>query len=168
MVLSTLDEKDIIIVSRIAEHPDLSQAELAAAVGMSQPSVNARIHKLKAKGVIATKVGVELEKTGMTLVRVDFAANNAEEILNKMKDCSFFVNGFIMSGKLNASIFIVGTTLKKIEHIIDRHLRVNDEIKDIEMNVVVGTSKPYICSVNFAQSRKRECGTKDCTTCMLC
>ena len=62
-----------------------------------------------------------------------------------------------MSGNNNASILIVGHDLKKIDSIVNRHLRVDPDIKDINMSVVVSTAKPFICNVDIAREQHELC-----------
>jgi Lrp/AsnC family transcriptional regulator, leucine-responsive regulatory protein len=161
-----LDDKDAIIVSRSVRDPDVSQAELAQDLGISQPSVNVRVNKLKKRGILSQTMGIEFNRTNMSLARVDFTATHASEILKGLKECSFFVNGFIMSGTNNTSILVVGHDLKKIESIVNKHLRANPNVKDIQMNVVVTSAKPFVCSIDPERETKEEC--QDLNSCDGC
>ncbi len=161
-----LDAKDATILSLYTKQPDISQAELARLLKISQPSVNARISKLKAKGILASTHGIEFNKTSLYLLRVDFTAPNAQQVLDTMKHCSFFVNGFIMSGKTNTSIFIVGHSLEKIETIINEHLRTKPDIKDITTSIIVSAAKPFICSIDIEKEEHEGCKNKG--SCKVC
>ena len=161
-----IDDKDSTIMSLIMSHPDISQSEIAQMVKMSQPSVNARVHKLMEKGILARSIGIDFTKANVYLARVDFTAAHAESILNELKHCSFFVNGFIMSGKHNASIMVVGYSLRKIETIIDKNLRTRQDIKDIVMSVVVSASKPFVCEIDLDKEQQEEC--QDASSCDDC
>jgi len=158
-----VDDRDAKILSMFANNPEVSQTELAEALKLSQPSVNARVQKLKKKGLLSLIAGIELNKTDMYMARVDFTTSNAEKVLQELMKCSFFVNGFIMSGSNNVSVFIVGYDLKKIESIISKHLRSNPDIKDINMSVVVSSAKPFIYSVDI--EKEHSCETESCVTC---
>ena len=52
-----MDEKDRRILSLLRENPEIRQREIARLVGISQPSVGARIKKLKERGLISYVVG---------------------------------------------------------------------------------------------------------------
>ncbi len=158
-----VDERDAVILSMFAKNPEVSQTDLAEALKLSQPSINARVQKLKKKGLLSLTAGIEFNKTDMYMARVDFTAPNSEEILSQLQNCSFFVNGFIMSGSNNVSVFIVGHDLQRIENIISMHLRSNPDIKDINMSVVVSSAKPFIYSVDIEKEENSDC--ENCDKC---
>lgn len=144
-----LDERDLKIISWFMKDPNISQNEIAERLKLSQPSVNARIKKLKDKAVLNLNVGVEFNKSNLFLSRVDFTAKDPHHVLQRLKNCTYFVNGFIMSGKNNVSIFIVNSDLRKIETIINEQLRGDDQISDINVSIVVSTAKDFIFGLNF-------------------
>ena len=162
-----LDDKDVKLFTLVMINPDISQAELAKALKISQPSVNVRLRKLKDRGILAQSVGIEFNKTGLVMGRVDFASAEAKEIMDTLKGCSFFVNGFITSGTKNASILIVADDLKKIEAIVNEHIRNNPAISEIDMSVVVSSSKPFVFSVNLEQGKHPICHEESCKDCPL-
>ena len=161
-----IDSKDVKILSAFMRNPDVSQSELAELLKISQPSVNVRVRKLKERGLLTNTIGIEFNKTAMYMVRVDFTATHAQKILELLRPCSFFVNGFVMSGKNNVSILIVGHDLKKVETIINTHLRTNTDIKDITTSVVVSTIKPFVYSVDLEREQHEEC--KNVGSCDQC
>jgi len=161
-----VDDKDIRIIAAFMKDPDVSQAELARSLHLSQPSINQRVQKLKRAGLLVHNVGIEFSKANTYMVRVDFTAKNASAILDYLKACSFFVNGFLLSGKNNVSILIIGHDLKKVETIINTHLRINPDVQDITTSVVVGCAKPFVFSVDIEHEQHDACQNKDsCETC---
>ena len=52
------DAKDKIIISMYAEDPDVSQETIGKKVNLSQPSVAARIAKLKEAGALSSQLGI--------------------------------------------------------------------------------------------------------------
>ncbi|MFQ6056084.1 MAG: winged helix-turn-helix transcriptional regulator, partial [Methanosarcinales archaeon] len=103
-----LDNKDREILSLLEKNPELSQKEISTKIGLSQPSVSARLYKLKKKGVLSFTVGVNFKKVNLYLAKVDVSANNTLDILNIFKDCPYFLNGLITSGKNNLCLFFAG------------------------------------------------------------
>ena len=81
-----IDDKDVQLFSLYIKNPDISQTELAKSLNISQPSINARVYKLKKKGILASTVGIEFNKSDLYLTRIDFTASNAEDILNELKN----------------------------------------------------------------------------------
>jgi len=163
-----LNDKDVIILNTFMKNPEVSQSELAKVLKLSQPSVNARIQKLKQQGLLSDQYGIDTNKADMSLARVDCTASNAKELLDHLNQCSFFVNGFTLSGVHNVSIFMVAHSLKKIESIVDKHLRCNPNVKNIEMSVVVSATNPFICQIDLEKEQHESCQNPgSCDTCRL-
>lgn len=161
-----LDHRDIKILSWFMEDPHVSQSEIATRLKLSQPSVNFRIHKLKQRGMLNFQTGLSLNKTGLFMARIDFTAKNAPEVLKQIKQCEFFVNGFTMSGKRNVSVQLVNTDLKKIDEIVNLHIRSRDDINNIDVQVIVNAANDFLFSVNLDKEGHEHCykvgGCKDC------
>ena len=149
-----LDQKDMKIVSWVMANPFISQNEIAETLNLSQPSVNARLKKLKQSGVLHIDAGMNLKGSKLVLVRVDFTAKNSEMVFKRMKLCPFFVNGFSMAGKNNVSLFLVHENLQKIDEIVTDNLRNDHDISDISINVVVNAVNDFLFKVNLEQEIK--------------
>src|SRR3989344_3486729 len=139
-----LDDKDIHILSYYMENPMMSQNDIAEKLKLSQPSVFVRIQKLKKKGFLNYNIGIDFNKTNLFLARIDLTSKNPNALLSEMKKCPFFVNGFVLSGENNVSIMLVHEDLKKIDDIVNTHLRDFPSVTNVKMNVVVSSSKDYI------------------------
>lgn len=161
-----IDDRDVVILTHLMKDPDVSQSDLAKTLKLSQPSINARVRKLKEKGVLEIVAGLDANKARVSMVRVDFTCSDADKLLASLQHCSFFVNGFQMSGTRNVSIYLIGEDLTKIEQIIKMYLRSDPRIDNIEVSVVVGTIKPFICSVDLAKEHSHPCS--DPTSCEHC
>ncbi|MBS3059904.1 MAG: Lrp/AsnC family transcriptional regulator [DPANN group archaeon] len=150
-----LDDRDVKILTWMMENPGISQADIAERLKVSQPSVNARIQKLTRTGMLNHHVGLSFTNSGLFLARVDLTASNPNMFLEKMRKCSFFVNGFIMSGKNNVSVFLVSEGLKKIDEIITNHIRSEEGVSDINVNVVVSASNDFLFKLNLVSEVQR-------------
>lgn len=144
-----IDSRDAKIISWYMENPHISQSEISKRLKLSQPSVNVRVQKLIKKGILKFNVGMDLRKSNLFACRVDFTSKTPNETLEKLKSCSFFVNGFIMSGKNNVSIFLVNEDLKKIDEIINEYIRSDPNISDINVNVIVYSAKDFLFRINM-------------------
>ncbi len=163
-----IDDKDIKLMTLLMKEEDISQSELAEKLRLSQPSINVRVRKLKERGVLAEGVGLDAQKANISMVRVDFTCNDSDRILNILKNCSFFVNGFLMSGTRNVSVFLIGEDLGKIEQIVKRYLRNNAAVSNIEVNVVVNIAKQFICSVDLEKEHSSACSNPhSCDDCNI-
>jgi Lrp/AsnC family leucine-responsive transcriptional regulator len=163
-----LDKRDRAILSMLEENPEMSQSDIAEKLKISQPSVSARMHKLKQKGALAHVVGMNLKKVDLYMAKVDVIANNTSSVLDIFKDCPYFLNGLIVSGKHNLCLFFVGEDIATLEAIVDGHLRSNPHVRGAEVSIVIAPMKDLILPIrmNFEFSNMppcgNECNCKDC------
>ena len=164
------DKRDREILSLLEKNPEMSQNDIAEKLKISQPSVSARIHKLKQKGALAHVVGMNLRKVDLYMAKVDVIASNTSSILEIFKDCPYFLNGFIVSGKHNLCLFFVGEDIATLEAIVDGHLRNNPLVKSAEVSIVITPVKDLILplKMNFDFSDSPPCGNGcNCRDCQL-
>ena len=162
------DKRDREILSLLEKSPEMSQNEIAEKLKISQPSVSARIHKLKQKGALAHVVGMNLKKVNLYMAKVDVMASNTSSVLDIFKDCPYFLNGLIVSGNHNLCLFFIGEDIATLEAIVDGHLRSNPLVKSAEVSIVITPVKDLIMPLrmNFDFSDVPPCGNgcncKDC------
>ncbi len=161
-----LDEKDRKIVSLFERDPDVSQVEIAEQVGLSQPTVGARIGKLKQAGVISTVAGMNLVKVGLKLAKVDVTARNSVDVLRQFRACPCFLNGFVVSGKENLSLFFIAEDVSTIDSIVDKHIRGHPAVTDVDLGIIITTINDLIMPVKLSveKSDLTPCGI-DCKAC---
>jgi Lrp/AsnC family leucine-responsive transcriptional regulator len=163
-----LDKRDREILSLLEQYPEMSQSDMAEKLKISQPSVSARIHKLKQKGALSHVVGMNLKKVNLYMAKVDVIANNTSSVLDIFKDCPYFLNGLIVSGRNNLCLFFIGEDIATLEAIVDGHLRSNPLVKSAELCIVITTMKDFIMPIkmNFDYSSTPPCGNgcncRDC------
>lgn len=162
-----LDERDNTILTLLQKDPNVSQEEIAKKIKLSQPSVGARIKKLQQKGVLNTIHGINFRVVDLELAKIDITATDTAAIIKEFKDCPFFLNALITSGKHNLCLFFMATNLKRLEGIVNNHLRGNQKVKDIEMNIVISTAKDFVLplSVDFENKKQVDC-EQDCVKCI--
>lgn len=164
-----LDKRDREILSLLEHYPEISQSDMAEKLKISQPSISARIHKLKQKGALSHVVGMNLKKVNLYMAKVDVVANNTSSVLDIFKDCPYFLNGLIVSGRNNLCLFFVGEDISTLEAIVDGHLRSNPLVKSAELSIVITTMKDFVMPIkmNFDFSSTPPCGNgcncKDCS-----
>lgn len=161
-----LDDKDRKIVSLFERNPDISQVDIAEQVGLSQPTVGARICKLKQSGVISATAGMNLIKVGLKLAKVDITTKNSISVLSQFKECPCFLNGFVVSGKENLSLFFIAEDISTIEAIIDKHIRGHPSVMDVDLGIIITTVNDLVLPVklNVEKGDKTPCGL-DCKEC---
>ena len=93
----------------------------------------------------------------LSLAKVDVCTTSTTEVINEFKDCPFFVNALITSGKYNLCLFFTATNLRRLEGIVNHHLRGNPKVKELDLNIVISTAKDFIHPLNIDYSKKPNC-----------
>jgi Lrp/AsnC family transcriptional regulator, leucine-responsive regulatory protein len=154
-----LDERDDVILQMLQRDPSVSQEEIAKKLKLSQPSVWARIRNLKDKGLMKNIVGVNFKTVDLDLAKVDVSATDTQAVIDEFKNCPYFVNALVTSGRFNLCLFFTGTNLKDIEGIVNHHLRGDPKVKEVELNIVIATAKDFVLPLSFDCTNKKQ---KDC------
>ena len=155
-----LDSKDKIIISMYAEDPYVSQESIAKKVNLSQPSVAARIAKLKEGGALASQLGINPLKMGLYLAKVDISSTRPDEILGMFRGCPYFANGFTISGKNNLCLLFFSESIATLESIVNGHIRSNPSVSDVDFNIVITSERDYIVPsvMSFEHRDRPPCG----------
>jgi len=162
----TIDEIDREILSNLSEDPEISQAELSHRLKISQPAVSLRIRKLEEKGVLARLIGTDIKKAQLFLAKVDLTANNVPKVLESLEKCPLYLNCFLTSGRHNMTCLLIGENMRSIMSCIDSRLRQNLPVENIEFDMIVTPTRPFIVPVKPKMEKKAvtPCGA-DCSTC---
>ena len=144
-----IDKKDRTILSLTYGDQEISQEQIAKKLHISQPSVASRIRKLKERGLIEQIIGLNLNKVGLKVAMVRLATTNTEKILNMFRDCPFFLNGFIVSGKENLVLLLVGNDMASLESIIDSHIRPDKDVQSVDFDVIITSIKDFVIPINI-------------------
>lgn len=142
--LFELDEKDKVILEILEKNPEVSQNEIAKLVGLSQPSVGARIKKMKDLGIINHTYGVNIRNPGLYILKVDVKCRQPRELLRLFEGCPFFLNGFIVAGNRNLTMMFIGEDLSTLEAIVDQHIRPSPDVYDIDVGIVVRAERDTV------------------------
>jgi DNA-binding Lrp family transcriptional regulator len=140
----------------IQKNPNISQDEIAKKIKLSQPSVGARIRKLQEKGILYTINGVNFKKVDLFLAKVDVSTTDTSAVIDEFRDCPFFINALVTSGRFNITLFLISTDLKRLEGMVNHHLRGNPKIKDIESNIVITTAKDLVFPLNIDYDNEKQ------------
>jgi DNA-binding Lrp family transcriptional regulator len=161
-----LDDKDRKIISIFEQDPEASQSDIAQQVSLSQPTVGARIQKLRQSGALESSAGIDLKKMGLNLAKVDLTTRSSIDIVNQFKGCPYFLNGMIVSGRENLCLFFVAEDIATIEAIVDKHLRSNPSVSSVELGIVISQVYDMVQPVKMSieKSDKPRCGC-DCSEC---
>jgi len=163
-----IDSKDREVITILTENPEISQKEIAEKINLTQPSVAMRLKKLKEMGAIEFSCGINPSKLGLYIAKVDIATADTNRVINMFRDCPYFLNGFILSGKNNVCLFFAGEDIPTLEAIVNGHIRPIEEVESVELNVVISTTKGLITPVKMqikevdAQPCRIDIECKDC------
>lgn len=142
--LFELDDKDKVILEVLEKSPEISQNEIAKKIGLSQPSVGARIKKMKQMGIINYIYGVNMKEPGLYIIKVDVKCRQPREILKLFEGCPFFLNGFIIAGNRNLTLMFIGEDLSTLEAIVDQHIRPSSDVHDIDVGIMVRAERDTV------------------------
>ena len=110
---------------------------------------------------------MDFKTVDLHLAKVDVSATDTQSIIDEFKDCPYFINALITSGKFNVCLFFTGVSLKDIEGIVNHHLRGNSKVKDIEMNIIISTAKNFVLPLNVDCTNKNQLNCpQDCKKCI--
>lgn len=162
----SLDEKDKKIIALYEKDPEIAQVDIAEQVGLSQPSVGARINKLRQSGILSTAIGMNFKQVGLNLAKVEVNTKNSIEIINQFKNCPYFLNGLIVSGQENLCLFFIAEDISTIEAIVDGHLRSNPSVMSVDLGIIISPINDMILPVKMGVDRSQDtpCGAI-CSTC---
>lgn len=163
-----MDDKDKTIISMYSADSDVSQDAIAKVIRLSQPSVAARVARLKASGALEASVGINPLKMGLYLAKVDLASTRPNEIIDMFLGCPYFANGFSVSGRHNLSLFFFSESVTTLESIVNGHIRSHPSVSDVDFNIVIASVKDYVIPVTLKpkHSTKPPCGVAlNCSAC---
>ena len=162
------DDKDKIIITMLSEDPIVSQDEMAERAGLSQPSVAARVKKLREAGALDTLVGINPFRLSLQVAKVDVTTTNPSKVLTLFNECPYFLNGMIVSGKSNLTLFFAAERISTLEAIVDNHLRNLPDVTDVDFNMVIFPAKKMVMPVKLSWGKKEKCSHQVRGACKSC
>ena len=152
MIDIRLDEIDRRIMELLQKDPFLSQNEIAKRVELSQPSVSARIKRLKEKGFLAFTVGVNIKKTGLHVAKVEF---NKEKHIEECSYCPYIL-GVVETEDIK-TIYVVGEDFSSMESMVKKRFSRKD------LKAVVGAYPDFVMPLKMEDNGG--CEGCDCGEC---
>ena len=161
-----IDDVDKKILFVLHKNPDISQTDVAKRLKISQPAVSLRINKLKGKGVLEHLIGIDVKKAQLFLAKIDIVTTNTQQVLDFLNKCPLYFNSFLISGKHNLTILLIGENVRSLMSCVDCHLRCNPIIKEMEFNLVIAPVRNFIVPITPILDKKKitPC-EKDCNNC---
>jgi DNA-binding Lrp family transcriptional regulator len=144
-----IDGDDRKILSLVQKNSNITQAEIATSINKIQPAVGARLLKLERKRLLSTQFGINLSTTRIPMALVRMYAKHSKQILNSIECCPNVLNAFTTLGRTNLTVILAGSSIEKLEDIVEQHFRSNPEIKHVEMAVVMEPINDTILPVDL-------------------
>ncbi|MFX1236163.1 MAG: Lrp/AsnC family transcriptional regulator [Promethearchaeota archaeon] len=160
-----LDDIDKKIIALLQKDPNITHSQIAERVGRSQPTIGARLKKLKKSGVLNVNAGLNLRVLDVYLSIVRLKTENPSEIVGMAEHCPFIANCFKSSGDYNMILFLVSTNLEKLYGLVNSHFRNKEQIDDVNMEIVVEIARDYIVPVNLELQEQLDPGSGECVYC---
>ncbi len=162
-----IDDKDRIILEMLERNPEVSQNEIAKVVGLSQPSVGSRIKKLRELGIVDHCYGINVRNTSLYLMKVDVKCRNPKDILERFAECPYFLNGFVVAGERNLTLFFIGEELTTLEAIVDKHIRSDPNVYNAETGIVIRAQRDAVMPMKMKVERREKapCMDGSCSDC---
>lgn len=152
MVVSILelDGNDKKIISLLQQDPEMDFSVISKNTGLSEVAVEARIIKLKRKGLLVESVGINSkDMNDVQMASVELSTKKNKELLDKIGKCPFVLHAFNKSGKNNIGLTMIGPDTDTIYNVINQCFRKELGIKKIKMDMIITPLKDFIIPVDF-------------------
>lgn len=139
-----LDDTDRRLCELLSTDPRASNRSLAAAVGLTDETVAARLRRLRDQGVLATTVVVDWEAAGYTaqaMVRVGVAGRPFRDAIGPLLDHPATLAVTETSGACDGVVTVVGRSLEEIHHYVADLLTPLPGIDRVQVDLVIGDLK---------------------------
>ncbi len=123
-----IDELDAKLISALAETPRAGVMELARQLGVARGTVQARLDKLQARGVITGfDPDLDLDALGyevLAFVTLDIAQGRLDDVISHLQDVPEVIEAHTMSGPGDLHCRVVARTNQHLQEVLNRILEV--------------------------------------------
>ncbi len=144
--------------------PEITQVEIARSLGLSQPSVAARIRRLKDSGILVNRVGLDLHRLGLVVGDVTLSVKAPHDLLSRFACCPCFLEGCTTSGQQNVLPVFAAEGIFFLQGIVDQRIRDDPHVLNVSFKILNGMDSlghcPKLCPTKKEIS---PCGTR-CST----
>lgn len=145
--------------------PDITQAGIAKSLGLSQPSVAARIKRLKDSGILVARIGLDLHKLGLIMGDVTLSVKAPHELLSKFACCPCFLGGCTTTGERNVLLVFAAEDISSLQGIIDQRIRDDPRTSNISFKLLNGLDSFGHCPMLCPEKKETTpCGAR-CSAC---
>ncbi|MEM1513943.1 MAG: winged helix-turn-helix transcriptional regulator [Candidatus Thermoplasmatota archaeon] len=149
-VIDNIDKK---IISLLQKNPNISQNEIAKEVELSQPSVSARIKRMREIGILAFMFGIDIKRVGLHVAKIEINKNEKNEFI---KDCPYILS--IIETVEKNILYLVSEDFSSLEAIAKKHFDKDD------FEVVLSSNPNLVFPIKIPEKNN---GCRNCN-CMNC
>jgi len=135
----SIDEIDKKIIEMLERNPEASQKEIAKFVGLSQPSVSARIKKLKENGLLSINFGIDIKKADLHVGKIEVKNLNIE----KYKNCPHILS--ILETNDGYTVFIISEDFSSMEYFAKKNFGKN-------IKIIIGSFPNFIMPLKMTNN----------------
>jgi len=135
-----MDGPDRHLLSHLMEDGTRAQKDLAAFVGLSQPSVAARLKRLREAGVMVDRSSINAVKFNVIVVRIDINSLDPGLLAGQLGGCPRVIQLFRRSGEYNITMYLVLEDISKVEAFVNCHMRYNDTVTRYGHSIIKSSS----------------------------
>lgn len=141
------DEKDYQILKLLSSDVMVPFKEIARQVGLSPPSVSARIRKLRALGVFDPTIHIDFHRIGLeryTLglsLRTGIPPDSKDKIVGEFMDEASVISIWKTSGEHDLVIHVVFGSSHELMDFVDTKVRPLSEIRTIDVSEILEAVK---------------------------
>lgn len=153
-ILSLMDDNNRRIIGLLQRNPELTQAELAKKIHISQSAIATRLKKLASAGLFVRGNGLTYEQLGLRMARADIETTDYENVLKWADSCPLFINASIGVGSRSISLFFVSEDLLMFHFIVNEHLRKMKNVRSLNFSEIVNWMKQFPISVSLESTKQ--------------
>lgn len=145
--VAKLDDKDYLILKLLAQDSMTAFKNIAKQVGLSPPSVSARIRRLRETGVFSPAIHIDLEKLGITKYSLGLTLSTGippesrAKIIEKLVDEAAVVSILTTTGDHDLVVVTAFNSTRELTNFIDEKIRPIREIEAIHAHEILKVMK---------------------------
>ena len=138
-----LDEKDYLILKLLTLDTMVSLKDISKQVGLSAPSVSARIKKLRGMGIFDPTIHIDFEKFGFRRYMLGFALrtgippDSRSRVIERFLDEPAVISIWVASGEYDLVIQVVFSSSHELLNFVDKKIRPITEIASIDVSEIL-------------------------------
>lgn len=152
MIEVDIDSIDRAIIELLQKNPNLSQSEIGEIVNLSQPSVSARIKKLKESGVLAFNIGTDIKKIGLHVGKLEFPK---DKDIKELYECPYMLS--MLETEDGKILYLVGEDISSLESFARKKFGRDD------LKMIISSYPDFIMPLKM----KNNCSCNECE-CNVC